>query len=187
MAQAKGNKNKLVYAAGAAVLAVTVVWGGVTFVGGGGGGGFQLDPEFDAEAARAQFEQLEDFGNGHVTVAVDYGIEFPASGDHAPAPVPPGFYEDRIITEALVHSLEHGHVVIYYDDPGPAVLEQIREWTLRHQGPWDGVVAVPYPGLGAELVLTAWTRRLRLPEFSADTAWIFIDDFRGRGPENPVR
>jgi len=52
---------------------------------------------------------------------------------------------------------------------------------------WSGIVATPMPGIGEAVVLTAWRRMLRLDTFDAATAAAFIDAFRGRGPENPVR
>ena len=186
MAQARNKNKNLFIAAGAAVVVVVgalFVFGG----GGGGGGGFTADPDFNADALRDRIEHLVDEGNSHVRTAVDYGTEFPASGDHAPLPWPPGFYEDAVISEALVHSLEHGYIVIYYDKRGSAALDQLRSWTLKYQGNWDGMVAVPHAGLGEEIVLTAWAQRLRLDRFDPDAAWIFIDDYRGRGPENAVR
>jgi hypothetical protein len=43
------------------------------------------------------------------------------------------------------------------------------------------------PGIGQQIILTAWTKELRLEEFDAAAAAAFIDRFRGRGPEHPVR
>ncbi len=190
MAQPNNQSKKLLMAVAAAVV---VAIGAVMLFGGsggsGGGGGFALGPDFDADALRAQIETMEDRGNNHVSNAVDYGDDFPTSGPHASSWLPPGFYDGSqiVIPEMIVHSMEHGYAIIYFDEPGTAAVDQIREWTLRYQGEWDGIVAVARPGLGREVVLTAWTKRLRLAEFSADAAWVFVDDFRGRGPENAVR
>ncbi|MBE9079787.1 DUF3105 domain-containing protein [Romeria aff. gracilis LEGE 07310] len=91
-----------------------------------------------------------------------------------------GVYDQEQPQEKLVHSLEHGNIVIYYDEPGE---ETINEFS----GPWDGIVVVPKPGLGESIVLTAWTKKLAQPQFDPDAAASFIDEYRGRGPENPVR
>ena len=48
-------------------------------------------------------------------------------------------------------------------------------------------MVAPRPGLGEAVVLTAWNKILRLDAFDADAAAAFIDRFRGRGPEHPVR
>ena len=42
-------------------------------------------------------------------------------------------------------------------------------------------------GLGQSVVLTAWAKRLDLDRFDPAPAAAFIDGYRGRGPENPVR
>ncbi len=52
---------------------------------------------------------------------------------------------------------------------------------------WAGIVVTPKSGLGETVVLTAWTRVLRLKPFEPEAAAAFIDAFRGRGPERPVR
>jgi hypothetical protein len=49
------------------------------------------------------------------------------------------------------------------------------------------MVVTPKPGLGRDVVLTAWGKRLRLSPFEAPAAAGFIDRFRGRGPEKAVR
>jgi hypothetical protein len=87
----------------------------------------------------------------------------------------------------LVHALEHGHIVIYYDRPGDAALDLIERWTGLYGGLWDGVVAAPDRSLGERIVLTAWRKRLDLEAFDPEIAAAFIDKYRGRGPENPVR
>jgi len=42
-------------------------------------------------------------------------------------------------------------------------------------------------GLGQRLILTAWGEILRLDHFDPAVAAAFVDKYRGRGPENPVR
>lgn len=78
-------------------------------------------------------------------------------------------------------------VVIYYDTPPAAVLATLYSWADLYGGQWSGVVVTPMPGLGEEVVLTAWERMLKLRPFDAAAAAAFVDRFRGRGPENPVR
>jgi Protein of unknown function (DUF3105). len=116
-----------------------------------------------------------------------YRTDPPTSGPHSPESVPPGFYTTEQPPERLVHSLEHGLVVIYYDDPGPEALQTLRAWARMFNGPWDGIVVVPRPGLGRAVILTAWTRMLRLESWDPEAAAAFVDAFRGRGPERPVR
>jgi hypothetical protein len=83
--------------------------------------------------------------------------------------------------------LEHGNIVIYYDTPEPEALATLKDWAGLYTGTWDGVVVAPMDGLGGDLVLTAWTKTLRLRSFDAGLAAAFVDAYRGRGPEHPVR
>ena len=130
-----------------------------------------------------------DFGTRHLAPGegYNYGKQFPTSGPHAPEPTPPGFYGERPPMIGLVHALEHGNIVIYYDRPGDAAMKQIKAWTSLFGGIWDGVLAVPDRSLGQRIELLAWRHRLELAQFDPKTAAAFIDKFRGRGPENPVR
>ena len=117
----------------------------------------------------------------------DYGTPFPTAGPHSPRWTETGFYTQPQPPTELVHAVEHGNVVIYYDRPGETVRTRLREWTQAYSGQWDGIVAAPSPGLGARIVLTAWEKRLTLPRYDEEKAAAFIEAFRGRGPEHPVR
>ena len=117
----------------------------------------------------------------------NYQDAYPTSGSHDPRPTQTGFYTERQKPTKLVHALEHGNVVIYYDKPGEKVLETLRSWVSLYSGPWDGVIVAPSAGIGQTIVLTAWVKKLRLEKFNQAEAATFIDLFRGRGPENRVR
>ena len=155
---------------------------------------YQTSGDFEALAARGQaaltrVETTTNRGGGHLAPGQGrvYGVRFPTSGIHDRTPVVPGFYRDSQPATKLVHSVEHGHVVIYYESPGTETIQLLKDWTALYGGNWDGVVAAPSSGLGKAVVLTAWRKILRLDEFDPAAAAAFIDKFRGRGPENPVR
>ncbi len=141
------------------------------------------------QPALNRVETFPEEGRAHLLPGerANYRMDPPTSGPHSSESVPPGFYTTEQPPERLVHSLEHGLVVIYYDDPGPEALRTLEAWARMFTGPWDGVVVVPKRGLGRAVILTAWTRMLRLESFDANAAAAFIDAFRGRGPERPVR
>jgi hypothetical protein len=136
-------------------------------------------------------EQLPDEGRDHVPdgTPVQYGADPPASGPHFARWAETGFHTDPIPYELLVHNLEHGQIVIYYDPVrlSNETAEALGELTSRHSGTWDGVLAVPRPDDQYELILTAWTYRMHLEEYDAELVDAFVDAYRGRGPENPVR
>lgn len=157
-------------------------------------GGLQEEEAFDTLAAegKAALERVETYpneGRTHVPAGsqISYGTNPPTSGPHFIHWVDPGFYQTSKGRSNLVHSLEHGMIVVFYDAPGAAAMERLRSWAGLFTGPWSGIVAVRKAGLGEKLILTAWRRILRLDRFEAAPAAAFIDAYRGRGPENPVR
>lgn len=125
----------------------------------------------------------------HVPVGtpIHYPTDPPVCGRHYPTAVKPGFYTSEQAPGSLVHSLEHGEIVIYYDTPGDAALTALKRLARRYTGAWDGVVVVPRKGLGSHLILTAWGKKLELSTFDANAISAFLDAYRGRGPEHPVR
>lgn len=131
-------------------------------------------------------ETLPDEGRWHLEPNEhwEYRSSPPTSGPHDPKWIDAGFYTTVQPPERLVHSLEHGEVVIYYDRLAPSVRATLKEWAKRHPGKWDGVIVVPLPGLGQGIVLTAWRKRLRLDPFDAARAQAFLDAFLGHGPES---
>ena len=149
-----------------------------------------FEPDTTAgQAALTAVETSPDKGRKHVEPGepVDYGKDFPTSGPHDPNPVVPGVYSQAQRPEQLVHSLEHGNIVVYYDKPGAKATKALKSWADQFPGAWDGVVVTPKAGLGESVVLTAWTKQLNLTKFDSEAAASFIDEYRGRGPENPVR
>lgn len=158
---------------------------------------------WQSASAEARFLALAERGEGvlaRVTTAPSDGREhlapgqpyryssrFPTSGPHDPRWTEPGLYSAPQPATQLVHALEHGNVVIYYDEAAPKVMGTLERWAGLYGGQWDGVVVAPKPGLGAAIALTAWTKTLRLAPFNPEAAAAFIDAFRGRWPENPVR
>ena len=143
--------------------------------------------QYDANhPAYRDIQREESLGRQHVEGEVPYGTEYPTSGPHNPSPIPPGFYKDALPPERLVHSLEHGNIIIYYDEPSDAAMNLIRGWTDQFGGAWDGVIAARKEGLGERIVMTAWQHRLELDKMDVRASF-FIDGFRGRGPENRVR
>ncbi|HET8700330.1 MAG TPA: DUF3105 domain-containing protein [Nitrococcus sp.] len=144
------------------------------------------------QAGQSKLKAVQSFpskGREHVAsgTKIDYGTPYPTSGPHWPSPIDPGYYTKPQPPEGLVHSLEHGIIVIYYDHPGSAAETTLKRWAAHFTGPWSGLIATPHAGLGQRVVLTAWRHRLELPRFDPAASAAFIDRFRGRGPEHPVR
>jgi len=134
-------------------------------------------------------QHMKNLGRGHLTPGqgFTYPDRFPTSGPHAPVWTTPGMYTNFQPDVMLVHALEHGNIVIYYDRIADDDFKVLEEWAGLYSNQWSGIVVMKRPGLGDEVVLTAWTKMLRLKTFDAGPAAAFVDAYRGRGPEHPVR
>ena len=139
------------------------------------------------EAARAagctaQINPVE--GRQHVRGIVDYKTNPPTSGNHDPQAAADGAYETAPPTAQLVHSLEHGRIVMWHkpDD------REARE-LLRKVGDEDGdkMILVPNTtGMPFAVAATAWGHLLGCPRVNdqvPDAVRAFRDAYRGKGPE----
>jgi hypothetical protein len=135
-------------------------------------------------------------GAEHVPVGVPhepYNSEPPTSGPHYDVPAEAGFYDIAPPDEQLVHNMEHGHVIIWYncsdlsDADCNRLKDQIRDTmsragTSRMTGTLK-LVAVPRTTLDVRLALTAWGRLDELQEFDRERILAFVRAFRDRAPE----
>lgn len=139
----------------------------------------------------------------HVTRDVDYeadgNTDPPAGGPHwgsggcpdnpadAPrfcGPAPWGVYREPWPTETLVHNMEHGGMVVWYNTTDQDVIDDIESFA-RDLFP---VVVAPYPDMEEETIaLTVWTRIDKFPvsEYSRDRLETFEDELNCRfNPED---
>ncbi|RLM39944.1 DUF3105 domain-containing protein [Haloarcula sp. Atlit-120R] len=141
----------------------------------------------------AGVQQFPDRGANHVEEgsAIDYQRVPPLSGTHYASTVGAGFYEATPLLGSLVHTLEHGAVIVYYDpdEISPGARESLRGFSSTHTGTWRSVVVVPNPSDDprAPYVMTAWRHELPMDGYDAETVHAFLSEYLGRGPENPVR
>jgi hypothetical protein len=140
-------------------------------------------------ALRASLEQdgctvddRTDPGRNHVPQPV-YTVDPPAGGDHDPVPAPAGFYDaNDVPTDGhLVHSLEHGFVIVWYRPAtvSAATVAGLRDLAQRHR--W--VLVAPRPSMPTALAATAWHRRLLCPDGANGPVGNFVTAFRNQGPE----
>lgn len=126
-------------------------------------------------------------GRVHVAVGtvVDYQTDPPTSGNHYPDPQPGGFSSQPVAAEFLVHAMEHGGVIIYYD---PTVITPDQQGALttlanQHLGIQSQVCVAPRSDTTHPITLTAWTHMLQLAAYDAGSIQGFLNAFLGRGPE----
>jgi Protein of unknown function (DUF3105) len=180
--------------------------------GGGGGGSAEVFPAGGSvpedsgvpleEAARGADCELEttpsrgEADRQHTTSPderVKYRGNPPTLGRHAPLPAEDGLYQQAPPDESLVHTMEHGRVVIWAK---PTLPEQARS-TLRALFEEDDyqMVLTPREDMPYDVAATAWNRdpqpggtgrTLGCPEWNekvVDALRAFRDEHRGRGPE----
>jgi hypothetical protein len=100
---------------------------------------------------------------------VEYGTDPPTSGKHIGELAQPGVHDQPVPNEVMVHQMEHGYPIIWYNcDAEPAFdAEQCRD--LRNA---LGEIAVAAGGDGIKLVMTPDTT---MEHRIALTAWQYMD------------
>lgn len=132
-------------------------------------------------------EKQEDLGSEHLqgeTLApnppdVTYPDRPGTSGPHFANWIKTGVYDQLIDERALVHNLEHGYVVGYYDEDAPK--EQVAEFTEDAEAhiagdypklivsPWDGKL----PG-DANFAYVGWNIRQTCAEYDSQVLNVFL-------------
>ena len=127
-------------------------------------------------------------GREHITVGAEhapYNSNPPTSGPHYDTPAHPGFRDETIADEHVVHSLEHGLIwIAYHPRIGAVAREGLRDFA-------DGwVVVTAREGNEHDIALAAWGRldafNLEggvLDEVAEQRISDFINRYRSRGPE----
>ena len=181
------------------LLLVVLAVGAVVYVtqlsGGGNADGIEsasLDESGDSDVL-SSVEQFPNEGTQHVPSnrEINYSQSPPLSGPHYSRAAEGGYYEDPQPAGNIVHALEHGAVVIYYNESAmnESTRASLQAFADTHTGTWRSVIVMPNPSESAEsdYVLTAWRHRLYMDSYDAQTVYEFLSEFIGRGPENPVR
>ncbi len=116
-------------------------------------------------------------GATHVLGEVDYPTAPPAGGDHFFAWQACGFYDQPLIDEVAVHSLEHGAVwVTYRSEIDVETLGDIAVVSVSE----DHLLVSPYESQSSPLVLTAWERQLEVTTWEDPAVAAFLDRYLGR-------
>jgi len=128
--------------------------------------------EFQVPAGTTIGTLQPDQGNAHIPVGqkATYNSVPPTSGEHwsssAPAaPAPWGIKDAMLPNEVTTHNLEHGGIVIAYNNLTPAETDQLKSIVRALTGgTYRKIILEPYPPLGdAKVALTSWRWLLKLP------------------------
>jgi hypothetical protein len=154
------------------------------------------DLDSAARAAKCELQSARARSRDHTASLeepIDYDTNPPTTGRHFQAAAEDGIYEEAAPDSAIVHSLEHGRVVIWFK---PNLPEGARAG-LRALVEQDGhqILIIPRSEMPFAVAATAWNsspgragtgRLLVCPAFSTaayDALRTFRDEHRGRGPE----
>ncbi len=141
-------------------------------------------------------EAVPSLGNDHVqsleTPHPPYNSKPPTSGPHLPQIARWGIYGQPIPNELQVHNLEDGGVLIQYDCKNCEALIQKLEQIAKDYykqaeeekkkskfSRYAHIVVAPYPGIGAPIALTAWTRIDKFSEFDEARIRRFVEAYVG--------
>lgn len=129
-------------------------------------------------------ESFPQMGRDHLAAGEappEYNSSPPTSGDHSPSPAQCGIYADEVPDEVQVHNLEHGAVVIQYrPDLDPSEIEALEEYARTKA---SHILVAPRAEMDDPVVVSSWTRLLRLPEVDIATIDAYYQQFVFSGPE----
>ena len=119
--------------------------------------------------------------NQHTSEVQQYPTTPAVSGPHAPQPSACGVIGQPIPAGNSVHALEHGAVGINY---GPEVeLDVIKEIEALVGEYEENVFSAPLAGMESPIVVSSWSRLMKLDSYDESVVKEYIDAFAGKGPE----
>lgn len=157
-------------------------------------GGWYIFSKLSAPLPGNPVSQL---GRKHVPngTKVSYNSNPPTSGDHYGDWAKTGVYPSPLVDENLVHSLEHGYIILSYNCTKvnsklensqtckdlvkqlSDVASEVRLWKI---------IVVPRVSLDVPLALTAWGRIDKIQAFDKERIIRFVTAFRDHGPEKTM-
>jgi Protein of unknown function (DUF3105) len=212
--EAERRRRLVGYGAGGALVLAALIVVGALFLSGGGGGGdnatAQLLPDGGsvpaakatslakaAEAAGCETKSYRATSRDHtgdVNERIRYPTNPPAAGKHYQFPADDGAYSEAPHDTELVHSQEHGRVVIWFKPSLPESTRADLKALFDNEKGYQ-LLLVPRSNMPYQVAETAWNsapeplgtgRLLGCPtvgENTWDALQVFIQDNRGNGPE----
>lgn len=162
---------------------------GALVVGLFAGGGWWVWKEVTRPAPTVLGESVEDLGREHVPdgTVVEYNSNPPTSGSHYGEWTRAGVYDKPVSDGNLVHSLEHGYVILSYncvDKESQECKDLVSRLTSVYEKKGKRkLIVIPRPNLDSKIALTAWGRIYKSNDFNEQGIIDFIDLFRDKGPE----
>ncbi|HKY36395.1 MAG TPA: DUF3105 domain-containing protein [Polyangiaceae bacterium] len=169
--------------------------GSLALLGSGCGPDIEAAPGEPQGACNAVETTYKNGSRDHVELcsSVDYEMSPPVFGDHYPNWAAFMTYDYPVPLGYLVHSLEHGAVVVFYDCPEECLDEVAEVQAAIDSWPADPlcsldikhrVILVPSPGLGVRWAAAAWGYSIKADCFDAELFANFYARHVGNAPED---
>lgn len=137
-----------------------------------------------SDTGPVQGEEVPDLGGQHIAVGQEhtpYNSSPPTSGPHYGDPQPAGIYNEELIDERVIHSLEHGGVWIAYKPDLPqAQIDNLKKTIRKNR---SKVLLSPRAKNESPISLASWGRLLNLDSFDEQVVKSFIRSNRDHAPE----
>lgn len=150
-------------------------------------------------------QKIADLGRSHVQIGtkLDYNSNPPTSGPHYGEWIRAGVYGEPKDDRNLVHSLEHGYVIMHYKcdlsqtvaTPSASLRSDNKEQCETRQKQLAQIyeekgkrklIVLPRSNLDTNFALTAWTYIDKFDQFDQVRIEKFIDTHLNQGPEKTM-
>src|SRR5258708_6766248 len=153
-----------------------------------GGGTWLLTKQSTEEQAKLDKpllgQEISIQGRTHVPdgTRVDYSTNPLTSGNHYVKPQPAGIFYSALPDGNLVHSLEHGAVILWYKSDLSAT-ESAQLKSIFDSVPVSKKIMTPRDSLDVPVALTSWGRLLKLQAIDENQIKTFMITNEDRAPE----
>ncbi|HVE73607.1 MAG TPA: DUF3105 domain-containing protein [Mycobacteriales bacterium] len=116
-----------------------------------------------------------------------FAVDPPSGGNHTAQAAKAGVYAGTTLPPDghLVHSLEHGYVILWHRPDLPAAgLNSLKSLATKHQG---DVIVAERRSMTSPVAATGWERRLLCGAVEPAVLDRFIEAYVGKGPEKVPR
>lgn len=163
---------------GIILLTLIIIFGGVWFFN------KQAVENKDRLSKPLMGEKMADEGAGHVDsndTHPAYKSNPPTSGSHWVGVAGPGIKDEAVPDELILHSMEHGAVVVWYkEDLEQSEVDKIKEAFNNSSGK---KIMLPRNNLDVPVALTSWGYLLKLESVDVNIIKEFIETNNDRAPE----
>lgn len=175
-ARKAAQKRKQVVRRAMIVGAVVVVVGGLAALA------LLTKPTETGEVVEIMADALEHVADG---TEIEYSTNPPTSGPHYGEAADGGFYDDPVPDGHLIHNLEHGYVIVWYDceqmteSECESTKEDIKDFVTGRAK----LIGMPRTGMDSPVAFTSWGRILLTDSFSTKTANDYVRANLNKSPE----